>query len=114
LISARTVRYHTRTVFTDLAISSRGQLHQVRPADPETGQPHQPATQQRPGDAPPGQDRPPALRARRIRARPPPHNDHSSKQSRTGKHQAGRAIGRVHPLAAGTESEDHNEHDQHI
>jgi hypothetical protein len=32
----------------------------------------------------------------------------------TGKHRAGRAIGRVRPLAAGTESEDHNEHDQYI
>jgi glyoxylase-like metal-dependent hydrolase (beta-lactamase superfamily II) len=62
----------------------------------------------------PGQDRPPALRARRIRAQPSLHNDHSSKQSGTGKHQAGRAIGRVRPLAAGTESEDHNEHDQYI
>jgi hypothetical protein len=103
-----------RTVFTDLAISSRSQLHHVRPADPETLQPHQPATQQRPGDAPPGQDRPPALLARRIRARLSPHNDHNSKQSRTGKHQAAMAIGRVRPLAAGTESEDHNEHDQYI
>jgi len=42
------------------------------------------------------------------------HNVLGSKQSRTGKHQAAVAIGRVRPLAAGTESEDHNEHDQYI
>ncbi len=114
VIGARTVRYHMFKVFAELAISSRSQLDHVRPADPETGQPHQPATQQCPGARRPGQDRPPALRARRIRARPSRHDDHSSKQSRTGKHQAGRAIGRVRPLAAGTESEDHNEHDQYV
>jgi hypothetical protein len=37
-----------------------------------------------------------------------------SKQSRTGKRQAGRATGRVRLLAAGTESEDHSEHDHYI
>jgi hypothetical protein len=101
-------------VFTELAISSSSQLNHVPPADPETVQPHQPSLSSIPAARRPGQDRPPALRARRIRAQPSLHNDHSSKQSGTGKHQAGRAIGRVRPLAAGTESEDHNEHDQYI
>jgi len=39
-ISPRTVQYHLGKIFTKLAISSRSQLHQVLPADPDTARPH--------------------------------------------------------------------------
>jgi hypothetical protein len=99
-------------VFTDLAISSRSQLDRVLPADPETGQPQQPS--RRPGSALPR----PGLATGTVRLADTsatlPHDDRRSKQSRTGKHRAGKAMRRVRRLAAGAESEDHSEYDQYI
>jgi DNA-binding CsgD family transcriptional regulator len=37
-ISSRTVQYRLHKVFTKLGISSRSQLHQVLPSDPDPGQ----------------------------------------------------------------------------
>jgi hypothetical protein len=101
-------------VFTELAISSSSQLNHVPPADPETVQPHQPATQQHPGGTPPrpGPATGTARPADTSATLPPQRSQQQAVRNR--KHQAGRAIGRVRPLAAGTESEDHNEHDQYI
>jgi len=103
-----------RKVFTDLVISSRSQLGHVRPADPRPAGRTSPPLSSVPAARCPGQDRPPVLRVRGYQAQPSPHDGHTSKQSRTGKHQAAMAIGRVRPLAAGTESEDHHERDQYI